>query len=90
MLVLVFYLGINDCGCNPSDRLGSVVGNLFQVVYTLSDKVHARNVLFVDVPPLDRSPGGMTFCLLEGSRLGPDELHFSTRNRIDGDDQESC
>ena len=55
----VFYLGINDCGRMPSDDLEPIVEAVFDVLHNLYTKFFARNFVLIDVPPIDRSPGGM-------------------------------
>lgn len=56
---IVFYLGINDCGRTPSDDLEPIVEAVFDVLHDLYTKFLARNFVLIDVPPIDRSPGGM-------------------------------
>jgi hypothetical protein len=55
----VFYLGINDCGRTPSDDLEPIIEAVFDVLHDLYTKFSARNFVLIDVPPIDRSPGGM-------------------------------
>lgn len=57
--VAVFYLGINDCGRMPSDDLEPIVEAVFDVLHGLYTKFFARNFVLIDVPPINRSPGGM-------------------------------
>ena len=54
----VFFLGINDCGRTEEDDLESIVETMFDGVHDLYIKAGARNFVFVDVPPMDRFPGG--------------------------------
>ena len=58
-LALVFFLGINDCGRTPSDDLEPVTEVIFDVLHDLYTKFGAKNFVLIDVPPVDRSPGGM-------------------------------
>jgi hypothetical protein len=44
--------------CTSADELEDVVEILFDAMHELYVKAGARNFLLVDVPPLDRSPGG--------------------------------
>ena len=60
-LAIVFYLGINDCGRTCSDDLEPIVEAIFDVLHSLYTKFFARNFVFIDVPPIDRSPTGMFF-----------------------------
>lgn len=57
--VIVFYLGINDCGRTLSDDLEPIAEAIFDVLHDLYTKFFARNFVLIDVPPIDRSPGGM-------------------------------
>jgi hypothetical protein len=41
-----------------TDELEDILEHLSDIVHTLYVKAGARNFLFVDVPPLDWSPGG--------------------------------
>ncbi|EEB90652.1 hypothetical protein MPER_11112, partial [Moniliophthora perniciosa FA553] len=54
----VIYFGINDCGCTDEDELEPIIETLFDAVHVLFTKAGARNFLFIDVPPLDRTPAG--------------------------------
>lgn len=58
-LAIVFFLGTNDCGRTPSDDLEPVTEVVFDVLHHLYTKFNARNFVLIDVPPIDRSPGGM-------------------------------
>jgi len=53
-----FYLGINDCGRTPPDELEPIVEAIFDVLHDLYVKFGARNFVIIDIPPIDRSPGG--------------------------------
>jgi hypothetical protein len=66
LISTVIYLGINDCGRTPSDELQSILETLFDAVHDLYVKAKARNFVFINVPPIDRSPGGMG-CILSSS-----------------------
>ncbi len=63
-MVLVLYLGINDCGRTSSDELEAIVEALLGTVHDLYIKAGARNFVLVDVPPIDHSPGGTTLILM--------------------------
>ncbi|VDB82982.1 unnamed protein product [Peniophora sp. CBMAI 1063] len=54
-----FFLGINDCGQTDTDDLDSIVELLLDAVHNLYVKDGARNFVFFDVPPTDRSPGAI-------------------------------
>ncbi|PBL03007.1 hypothetical protein ARMGADRAFT_281021 [Armillaria gallica] len=56
LVILVSYLGINDCGSTSADV---IVEALFGAVHDLYVKTGARNFVLVDVPPIDRSPGAL-------------------------------
>jgi lysophospholipase L1-like esterase len=56
--VSVFYLGTNDCGRTPSDELEQIVETIFDTLHDLYVTAGARNFVLIDVPPIDRSPGG--------------------------------
>jgi hypothetical protein len=53
-----FYLDITDCGRTLPDELEQIVETIFDSLHDLYVKAGARNFVFVDVPPIDRSPGG--------------------------------
>jgi hypothetical protein len=55
----VFFLGINDCGGVDYDEAEPLIDRLMDAVHDLYVKANARNFLFVDLPPVDRSPQGM-------------------------------
>ena len=57
-LIAVISLGINDCGGTSSDELEPIVEAIFDILHDLYVKVGARNFVLIDVPPIDRSPGG--------------------------------
>jgi len=54
----VVSLGINDCGRTFSDELEPIVEAIFDTLHDLYVKFGARNFVLIDVPPIDRSPGG--------------------------------
>ena len=56
--VSVFYLGTNDCGRTSSDELEQIVETIFDTLHGLCVTAGARNFVLIDVPPIDRSPGG--------------------------------
>ncbi|KAI0710089.1 hypothetical protein C8Q76DRAFT_624757 [Earliella scabrosa] len=49
-------MGINDCGSTDADELEPIVESVFDTVHDLYVKAGARNLILVDVPPIDRSP----------------------------------
>jgi hypothetical protein len=53
----VLLFGINDCAKTADDALEPIVGKLFAAVRALREE-GAKNFLLLDVPPIDRSPGG--------------------------------
>jgi hypothetical protein len=55
----VLSLGINDCAKAADDALEPIVGKLFAVVQALREE-GSKSFLLLDVPPMDRSPGGMS------------------------------
>ncbi|KAH8829059.1 hypothetical protein DL96DRAFT_1596507 [Flagelloscypha sp. PMI_526] len=55
---LLLWLGINDCGSMDEGDLDDVVEHLFDQVHRLYTNSNIRNLLFVDVPPIECSPGG--------------------------------
>ena len=57
-LAAVLSLGINDCGRTSSDELEPIVEAIFDTLHDLYVKVGARNFVLIDVPPINRSPGG--------------------------------
>ncbi|KAH6910826.1 hypothetical protein BKA70DRAFT_94336 [Coprinopsis sp. MPI-PUGE-AT-0042] len=59
-LCYIFWLGINDCGrTSDEDELDAIVEKIFDAAHDLYVKAKARRFLFVDVPPIDRSPSGL-------------------------------
>lgn len=56
---IVIFLGINDCGSTDSDELEFVIETILDTVHDLYVKAGARKFIFVNVPPIDRSPQGM-------------------------------
>ena len=70
----VFYLGINDCGGRPSDELEPAVEVIFDTLHDLYVGVGARNFVLIDVPPIDRSPGG-TGIIKHSSLVEPDPVN---------------
>ncbi|KAI0792720.1 hypothetical protein C8Q75DRAFT_578347 [Abortiporus biennis] len=56
----VFWLGINDCGRTMEEDLEEITKTLIEDgIEELYTKASARNFLIFDVPPKDRSPGGL-------------------------------
>ena len=64
LLLKVLYLGINDCGTILGCEFESIIESIFESVHRLYIKAGARNFLFIDVPPIDRTPGGESSLLL--------------------------
>ncbi|KAI6108141.1 SGNH hydrolase-type esterase domain-containing protein [Pisolithus sp. B1] len=50
------FMGINDCGQTDFYDSESIVECILDVVHELYIKAGARNFVFVNVPPIDRSP----------------------------------
>ena len=57
-IVPVVFMGINDCGVNDMDDLESIVETVGDAVHDLYVKAGARNLVLIDVPPINRSPQG--------------------------------
>ncbi|KDQ56113.1 carbohydrate esterase family 16 protein [Jaapia argillacea MUCL 33604] len=55
----VIWIGINDCGRTWEDDLEEIMEVVSDALHDLYVKAGARNFLLVDVPPMDRSPGGV-------------------------------
>ncbi|THU92330.1 hypothetical protein K435DRAFT_829659 [Dendrothele bispora CBS 962.96] len=55
----VFFFGINDCGNTEECLLSDIVENIIQYADRLYSEAGARKFIFIDVPPIDRSPGGL-------------------------------
>ncbi|KAI0721952.1 hypothetical protein C8T65DRAFT_565188, partial [Cerioporus squamosus] len=53
----LFHLGINDCGATDEDDLDEIVEKLLDAAHDLYVKAGARNFIFMDVIPMDRTPG---------------------------------
>ncbi|KAH9946107.1 SGNH hydrolase-type esterase domain-containing protein [Epithele typhae] len=54
------WVGINDCGFLDPEQVPATVEGLFAQQHSLY-KIGARNFLFIDVPPIHRSPVGVNF-----------------------------
>ncbi|KAJ6561589.1 hypothetical protein B0H10DRAFT_1844566 [Mycena sp. CBHHK59/15] len=52
----VFSLGINDCGRTDEDDLDEIVEKILDAAHRLYTKAGARDFIFIDLPPIDRSP----------------------------------
>ncbi|KAI0074731.1 hypothetical protein K474DRAFT_1507171 [Panus rudis PR-1116 ss-1] len=50
------FIGINDCGSNDEDDLEPIIETIDDAVHDLYVKAGARNIILIDVPPIDRSP----------------------------------
>ncbi|KAG2119184.1 hypothetical protein DEU56DRAFT_747478 [Suillus clintonianus] len=57
----VLFLGINDCGTTDADDLEPIVDVIFDTVHQLYIRARARNFVIINVPPIDRSPAGLSF-----------------------------
>ncbi|PIL24007.1 hypothetical protein GSI_13758 [Ganoderma sinense ZZ0214-1] len=64
--LFITWIGINDCARLEIPAVPNAVEELFVEQEALY-QAGARNFLFIDVPPIHRSPGGVSF-----SRLHPD------------------
>ncbi|KAJ3508552.1 hypothetical protein NMY22_g16575 [Coprinellus aureogranulatus] len=60
-VLVVIWIGINDCGRNDPDDLPAIVEIVFDAVHKLYTEWKARAFLLIDVPPMHRSPGGACF-----------------------------
>ncbi|RPD66148.1 hypothetical protein L226DRAFT_542781 [Lentinus tigrinus ALCF2SS1-7] len=58
--LFVTWIGINDCGRLETGSIPSAVGELFVEQESLYN-AGARNFLFIDVPPIHRTPVGVMF-----------------------------
>jgi hypothetical protein len=54
----VLAFGINDCGTHWPEDLEEIVDKVLDAAHELYVKAGARNFLFLDVPPIDRSSRG--------------------------------
>ncbi|KAL7280841.1 hypothetical protein ACG7TL_005785 [Trametes sanguinea] len=52
----VSSLGVNDSGRTDVDELEPIVDTIFDAAHDLYVKAGARNFVFIDVPPVHRSP----------------------------------
>jgi len=52
-------MGINDCGGTDVDDLGAIVELIFDAMHDLYVKWKVRSFMLMDVPPMQRSPGGI-------------------------------
>ncbi|KAG2147659.1 hypothetical protein DEU56DRAFT_785188 [Suillus clintonianus] len=57
----VLFIGINDCGTTKAYDLEPIIDVVFDNLHRLDVGARARNFIIVDVPPIDRSPGGSSF-----------------------------
>ncbi|KAL0564672.1 hypothetical protein V5O48_017373 [Marasmius crinis-equi] len=57
----VFFFGINDCGGNQECFLSEIVKKIPEASDRLYTEAGARNFIFFDVPPTDRSPAGLPY-----------------------------
>ncbi|KAI0654754.1 hypothetical protein C8Q70DRAFT_1047814 [Cubamyces menziesii] len=55
-IILVVFMGINDCGSNDIYDLESIVEAIDDAIHILYVKAGARNFVLIDVPPINRSP----------------------------------
>ncbi|KAK7449777.1 hypothetical protein VKT23_013252 [Stygiomarasmius scandens] len=72
----VFFFGINDCGRSEVYFLSEIVEKIMDAADRLYTEAGARHFTFIDVPPIDRSPGGL-------ERSDPDSIktRVNTWNR---------
>ncbi|KAF8068641.1 SGNH hydrolase-type esterase domain-containing protein [Lyophyllum atratum] len=61
--LFVFWMGINDCGRTDADELETIVERIFDTMHDLYVKWKARSFLLINVPPMQRSPGGKDMCI---------------------------
>ncbi|KAF8154985.1 SGNH hydrolase-type esterase domain-containing protein [Crassisporium funariophilum] len=61
--LFVFWMGINDCGRTDADELETIVERIFDAMHDLYVKWKARSFLLINVPPIQRSPGGKEMCI---------------------------
>jgi hypothetical protein len=56
----VLAFGINDCATTPEDQLESIVDRIIAAVRELigDASTGTKSFLVLDVPPVERSPGG--------------------------------
>ncbi|KAF8799736.1 hypothetical protein BYT27DRAFT_7176126 [Phlegmacium glaucopus] len=57
--LFIFWMGINDCGRTDADELEPIVEQIFDAMHDLCIKWKARYFLLIDLPPMQRSPGGI-------------------------------
>ncbi|KAG7087763.1 hypothetical protein E1B28_013704 [Marasmius oreades] len=65
----VFFLGINDCGTTEECLLSEIVEKIPEAADRLYTEVGARNFVFINVPPTDRSPGGLPHAEIMKTRI---------------------
>lgn len=61
--LFVLWMGINDCGRTDADELETIVERIFDAMHDLYVKWKARSFLLINVPPMQRSPGGKDMCI---------------------------
>ncbi|KAF8817286.1 hypothetical protein BYT27DRAFT_7317748 [Phlegmacium glaucopus] len=57
--LFIFWMGINDCGHTDADELEPIVEQIFDAMHDLYIKWKARSFLLIDIPPMQRAPGGI-------------------------------
>ncbi|KAG0695381.1 hypothetical protein DFH29DRAFT_1030830 [Suillus ampliporus] len=79
-ITYVLSISINDCGTTEAEDLEPIIDVIFGAVHQLDISARARNFVIVDVPPLDRSPGGSSFAaeLKDRVETWNDLLHKET------------
>ncbi|KAL6305258.1 hypothetical protein BKA93DRAFT_896374 [Sparassis latifolia] len=85
--LFITWIGINDCGYADDRTVSASIKQLFNEQEDLY-KVGARNFLFIDVPPIHRTPIGLTLARTEqrssdiyelwNTELREAIIHFST------------
>ncbi|TFK85888.1 carbohydrate esterase family 16 protein [Polyporus arcularius HHB13444] len=76
------HLGINDCGATDEDDLDEIVEKLMDAAHDLYVKAGARNFVFVDVIPMDRTPGAQSTDSEDTIRSRVETWNESLRTRV--------
>ncbi|RPD74508.1 hypothetical protein L226DRAFT_582184 [Lentinus tigrinus ALCF2SS1-7] len=78
----VLHLGINDCGATDEDDLDEIVEKLLDAAHDLYVKAGARNFIFMDVIPIDRTPGAQATDSEDTMRSRVEVWNESLRTRV--------
>ncbi|KZT09511.1 carbohydrate esterase family 16 protein [Laetiporus sulphureus 93-53] len=70
--LFVTWVGINDCAFATERTVPKYVDSLFDLQEDLYN-AGARNFLYIDVPPLHRSPAGKRPTSLDSAKMAPNE-----------------